>query len=60
MKRVERDTPEWHQEWANLRVLLEAWKITPDNKVAIAAVKVSLEKLGLIGNDTCSEVDADA
>jgi hypothetical protein len=47
MTRLNRDTPEWHQEWEKLLELLKAWKLAP-NKESTAAVIESLTKLGLV------------
>jgi hypothetical protein len=48
MAKLNKDTPEFHSEWTKLLASLEAWKTAPNAKERIAAVKESLEKLGLI------------
>jgi len=46
--KLDRGTPEWHEELLKLPLLLEAWKQAPESEELIAAVSESLEKLGLI------------
>jgi hypothetical protein len=48
MKKLNRDTPEWDQEWANLVQLTEILKQAPDDANLKAALKESAEKLGVI------------
>ena len=44
---LERNSPEWLQEWERLAPLLEEWK-HEDNPMLSEAVAESLKKLGLI------------
>lgn len=50
MIKLTKDTPEWHKEWNNSVRLLEAWKLAPDNDQLTAAIRASLERLGIIVN----------
>jgi hypothetical protein len=48
MKKLDRDTPEWDQEWANCVQLTEALKLAPGDANLKAALKESAEKLGAV------------
>jgi hypothetical protein len=48
MKKVDRDTPEYAQEWANCAQLTEALKLAPYDTNLKAALMESAEKLGII------------
>ncbi len=46
-EQLERNSPEWLEEWDRLAPLLEEWK-HEDNPLLSEAVAESLKKLGLI------------
>ena len=59
MTRLKRNTPEWHQEWAKLPLLLEAWKLDPNEEESRAAVIGSLTNLGLVVDTVATTSEAD-
>ena len=58
MKKLDRDTQEWDQEWANCVQLTEALKLAPDDANLKAALKESAERLGAIVPIAATDPDA--
>lgn len=48
MVKLERDSQEWTQEWNDLNVLLQQWRLDPSNATLIEQIIRSLTRLGIL------------